>query len=419
MYSALCLIVQIVSEQPLRSFPELWLPPLEEAWGVVRRRAAWYSGLRDLLHRLSAYPVQADKAHYLLGGHLLQGLPQSLASSPDADEAMKSHLDSVLNATLNTPTQEHCLQDERGMNVRLVLQGAYVLLSDVPRALLGCPGATELWVFAANTVFVDADLALHNTVHSLAVVAPNWHVLGHRLVDLDGPDGGGWPWRQRSPGERGRAGLPGGSAASFLGVGRHFHGGSNLRVAARGGRGGRGEDGMQGTAGWQGGGHGGRGGDGGQGGLGGNAGVVRVVSVAGGHSDVHVEAHKGGRGPPGAGGPGGRAVQAHRRRKRELITFLIIGAIAAAGAGGIYAATRSRAAPPPPPPPRSVYYSGSRGSDGASRDWLESPESYYYDWEPVLPAYRRYVDLYRRDAAQGRVVQQFLDDLAPYNLSNQ
>lgn len=118
----------------------------------------------------------------------------------------------------------------------------------------------DLWIYAFNTVFLDRDFqgAKLKGVN-ITVIAPNWKIVGKRMIDISGKTGeahvspkaasgtsGLKPGQDGNPGADGSPGNPGGNGGNFLGIGRRFDNLNQLSINVSGGKGGKGQDGGDG-----------------------------------------------------------------------------------------------------------------------------------------------------------------------------
>ncbi|XP_065221921.1 uncharacterized protein LOC135846638 [Planococcus citri] len=160
-------------------------------------------------------------------------------------------LDRVLNYTLQYSSDLSCDPKNPG---KLVLKGRYVKFSDIVNSESKCSKPVEIMeVFAFNKVFVDASLNKTGAKFQLSIMAPIWDVRIEQKIILDGLPGSAHERTKAldglypsNNGTDGKPGLPGNSAASFLGIGEIFINAEQLTISANGGDGGPGQEGGDG-----------------------------------------------------------------------------------------------------------------------------------------------------------------------------
>ncbi|XP_055303228.1 uncharacterized protein LOC129568912 [Sitodiplosis mosellana] len=90
----------------------------------------------------------------------------------------------------------------------------------------------------------------------LSLIAPTWHVIGDRQINLEGKDAEPHPepkaedgkiGRYEIDGKNGLPGKPGGAAGHFMGIGNNFFNMENLQINIGGGKGGAGQHGGNGA----------------------------------------------------------------------------------------------------------------------------------------------------------------------------
>lgn len=111
----------------------------------------------------------------------------------------------------------------------------------------------KIVILAMRTVLIDTDLDFLRG-KDVMIIAPTWHVIGSRMINIDGINGGE-ALPKAGVGEIGKPGLNGKSGGKFYGIGMNFINGENLIISSSGGdgqdgqAGGDGEDGSQGETG--------------------------------------------------------------------------------------------------------------------------------------------------------------------------
>ncbi|KAJ1520310.1 hypothetical protein ONE63_004509 [Megalurothrips usitatus] len=455
--------LEVVSEEAIvgrSALRELWVRPFQEAADELEARKDWVRFLAAMYDRLSKHDVQVRRKADLgpeigidYDGYLITTIEDVAMSifirltymrtsfqasrralGPFADlgaiEAKAQALGlpaklrpaavnlqdaNALVSMVSREPEREC-NDDSG---ELVVRGESVSVSEA--LATGCGGgARTVHIYATNTVFVDADVALPGG--RLVIVAPRWEVLGSPKIDLNGqpgPDAGGKPGPpdSGSRGADGEAGGPGSPGGSFLGVGATFIG-NKPRVTADGGRGGRGRDGGDGGSGSPGGGDGGDGGDGGVGGLGGQRGRALFVNLVGQVFQNDVSTADGPRGDGGRGGYGGTSTahSARRRRRRrqdEAPSWIpsAISAVADVAKALINRPDRhgGEQAPAPPPPP--VYHDGRPGRDNSAGSPEPPAQPLPTLWQSVPPRVLQHAESSADHPYRRRDIQRYLQEL--------
>ncbi|XP_055850200.1 uncharacterized protein LOC129914816 isoform X2 [Episyrphus balteatus] len=158
------------------------------------------------------------------------------------------HLRSIFSAFLGE-LEFSCQSSSKPM----IIKGYNVRMSDVVK--IECwSEATNIQIFALNKIFLDSTIDKTGKEAQLSIIAPTWEVFGRQKIILNGKPG--------TPHERARAksssfntengadglaGLPGGPAGHFFGVGEKFINAEYLEIQANGGKGGPGQYGGNGA----------------------------------------------------------------------------------------------------------------------------------------------------------------------------
>ncbi|XP_065222169.1 uncharacterized protein LOC135846810 [Planococcus citri] len=235
----------------------------------------WYTFLTNVYDSLSDYAVQKDLTtckNVVPNVNINEGENQStirdklssffkacVINNREYDHLHGIHLDAsklkalnrILNYTLRHSSNLSCDPENPE---KLVLKGRYVKFSDIVNSNVKCSKPIKIMeVFAFNKVFIDASLNKTGAKLRLSILAPIWDIQLEQKIILDGLPGKAHKPTQASSavyrggnGANGKAGLPGNSAGSFLGIGEIFLNVEKLTISANGGDGGAGQHGGDG-----------------------------------------------------------------------------------------------------------------------------------------------------------------------------
>lgn len=156
-------------------------------------------------------------------------------------------LAAVLHRTMIDQATKYCSPGKilvKGYNVKV---SSYIEME--------CPGELKfIEIFAANNLFIDADIDKRGQQVQIFFIAPFWEIIGNRTFILDGIDAERILPNQALNGNvtsvDGKIGIPGkagGSAGCFLAIGQKYINDENLKVLLNGGKGGHAQNGGHGT----------------------------------------------------------------------------------------------------------------------------------------------------------------------------
>ncbi|XP_055924355.1 uncharacterized protein LOC129956479 [Argiope bruennichi] len=287
--------LEIISDETLADESIGWLSPFQSIAKYFYESERWYIFLEDLYKKLSEYDIQKDRQRYNVAniedwGQPLK--PQGIFIAPNTFEKFLSKIrdynvtgyETIKNLTI--ATTDLCIEEinqvlsltlkhrptVRCSEPHIIVKGSFVSLNETMQNIMSnfdtdnrcnnfkvqfASGKYNLFkIFALNKVFIDADLSFADKGTSVAVMAPDWEIIGSRSIELNGADGtlhaeskaknGANPIKD---GANGSPGKPGQSGESFFGVGATFVGGENLKITSNGGKGGPGQDGGDGVSG--------------------------------------------------------------------------------------------------------------------------------------------------------------------------
>ncbi|CAL1286289.1 unnamed protein product [Larinioides sclopetarius] len=394
--------LEIIGDGALNVDPILWLSPFEKIVKYFNESEKWYRFLDDLYNKFSEYDIQKERKRYNVAdledwGE--KGKPQGIYVTPNTfkiflnkiENYNVSEYETIRNLSKTTYLHIEELNQILSLTLRprptivcsepyVIVKGSFISLKETMqnivdntdtnnscnnfKALLDAGKYKLFKVLALNKVFIDTDLSFSGKGMSVAVIAPNWEVVGSRSIDLSGADGAPHAEpkakngvRPGSGGFEGKPGNAGLSGESLFGIGSTFVGGAKLKISSFGGKGGPGQNGADGIPGTPGkdavmpsekdppceygkfrefscakvdtsriphfwlkicsttfhiyGSAGGRGGNGGWGGKGGSGGYPRKIEVLelSQPSKITKVTCKGKSGEDGRGGPGGHGVR--------------------------------------------------------------------------------------------------------------
>lgn len=228
-------------------------------WSVIfdktKHFKQWTSFILSAYNKLSEYEIQKDTEKIIaeLGVNngvnsdnfkeFLEkikkyGLESELENFQPNESEIKL-LNDVLTTTLKSQISKNCQSD------RLIIRGDYVKLSDLSK-VNDC-SINYVQIFSLNKFFVDDDLDRIGKKFKLAVVAPEFQIIGDRKINLDGEKVQNFVRRLFV--ENGKPGSPGLPGGSLLFVGKRILNKNFLQITANGGNGERGENGREGEKG--------------------------------------------------------------------------------------------------------------------------------------------------------------------------
>jgi hypothetical protein len=187
----------------------------------LQKMTKWYSYMIDSFDKLSQYDVQRDHN----SAHI------SKLVSPFKDETIEmqyydeTSMRDLLALTLEDNVSSICSGDDK-----LIIFGVFVKLSDAKNRFKSCGvDRSTIYIFALNTIFIDADLDMEGEKKKFVIISPKWDVQGTRKLKFDGAS---MRWFEY--------GQPGGAAGTFLGIGDKFKNEEKLMISTNGGDGGSG-----------------------------------------------------------------------------------------------------------------------------------------------------------------------------------
>lgn len=241
----------------------------------------WYGFLIKLHDKLSEYEVQKkkDQINKCQWINLIPDNEETNVNDIDIEQQLDGIVDmdysTIENIQLNPfklralkmilhRTLNQSIDISRPSDDKLVVKGYNVKLSDIYRSDIlhefyknGLSLMRFIEIFAINNLFIDADVYRKGEKLQMSLIAPTWHVIGHRHIDLSGHDGephteakaadglnGRW---SKQNGENGLPGAPGGPAGHFMGIGKKFFDAEKLQINISGGIGGPGQNGGNGS----------------------------------------------------------------------------------------------------------------------------------------------------------------------------
>lgn len=163
----------------------------------------------------------------------------------------------ALHDVVEQMTKDKVSEDCHNHKSTLTVTGRFVKISDVVDTKC-FKHATDIRVFASDTLFIDEDIDKSGESADISFIAPKWKVIGERKIKLNGEDAKHWSDSadngnqdknndQNKNGENGKVGKTGGSAGHFFGIGKEFFDSDSLTIKANGGDGGHGQDGGNGA----------------------------------------------------------------------------------------------------------------------------------------------------------------------------
>lgn len=276
-------VLRDVKNSKVLSFLSSYRPPMQPKFSIeivltyLSDSLNFYTFLTHLYDGLSGYAAQ-NKVNELseISKQILAQLPErqitemvgkiNLKQFVEAigDELVKSQYINIEEKLINSVQLEalhdvvnqmmrHEISRKCGIdNSTLTVTGQFVKISDVIQS--DCwENATDIRVFASDTVFIDKDMDKSGKSARVSFIAPKWRTIGQRNINLKGKSAGK---HQNSAGNgtqdgitsgnNGTIGLTGGPAGHFFGIGRDFDFGS-LEINAIGGDGGVGQEGGKGA----------------------------------------------------------------------------------------------------------------------------------------------------------------------------
>lgn len=262
-------ILSKVSNYKPVSTPQL---NLNSALNYLNDALKWYKFLTDLYESLSTYDVQNKMPtlkrlvnNLKLNSYAAETSVADIGLRPFLEAINNKRYDEIERMQINSYQLEALADvlDEMTNYVvshicdstTLTVTGKFVKISDVLN--MNCwQIATDIRVFASNTLFIDADIDKSEQSAQISFIAPTWTVFGQRTINLNGKNATHHPTAAENGsknvnknGRDGIVGLNGGSGGHFFGIGKQFidSGTFSLKIYANGGNGGNGQAGGQGA----------------------------------------------------------------------------------------------------------------------------------------------------------------------------
>jgi hypothetical protein len=226
-----------------------WFQAIKSSLMNLNSIVEWHNFISILDTELSAYENQQNLESYhenIKNWNEFKVFAQKLGQTPNLTKQLRtrSALDAKQQKTFDSLIDFATSQSTYFCEAsKLIVTGNFIKISQVIAEYIPhCASFKELYLFAAQTVFIDA--TLNAASKNVYLIAPTWHILSNTTINLKGHDG--------EPTTSVLSVKPGGPGGNFVGVGDKFINGQKLTVDVSGGQGAPGIDGADGANGYDG-----------------------------------------------------------------------------------------------------------------------------------------------------------------------